>query len=280
MHTIRLLALLAALLLPLGARLAAQDETQASAPRPFALDINHRTVRGLESPCAAPKGKRKVAIVSHGFNGTSAFARDYFPLLNLMGYTVIAPDYPSGSVHSSSDNNTMNMSVLDQKNDLVAIARHCLADPGVDKHGILLFGESQGGLVSALAAAELGDSVHALVLFYPALCIPDNWRHSYPTLDDIPDTTRVWNVPIGRRFFSEIHDMEPFDLIGAYKGPVEIVHGDRDQVVIIDYSRRAATVYKDARVDVIAGAGHGFNPAQRVKAIEYLRAFLAAHRQK
>ena len=117
----------------------------------------------------------------------------------------------------------------------------------MDPDGIVLIGESQGGFVTALSSAEIPDQVKAVVLVYPALCIPDNWKERYPTEADIPDTTYLWNVPLGRRFFLEIRDLDIFKAIRKYKGPVLIVQGDQDPVVRMEDSERAVKTYKNAR---------------------------------
>ena len=61
----------------------------------------------------------------------------------------------------------------------------------VDKKRIVLIGESQGGLVSALAASELKKQVSNLVLIFPAFCIPDNWNERYPRVEDIPEVSEI-----------------------------------------------------------------------------------------
>ncbi|MCR5312312.1 MAG: alpha/beta hydrolase [Bacteroidaceae bacterium] len=207
--------------------------------------------------------KKKVAIVSHGFNGTHHFAKDYFQTLNSLGYLVYTFDFPCGSVNSKSDNNTMNMSVVDEKNDLKAIVRHFQSQSDIDKDNIVLIGESQGGFVSAMAAAELKSEISKLILIYPALCIPDNWNARYKNVEDIPDTTRLWNVPMGKRFFMELRDMKVYETITQYEGPVQIIHGSKDAVVPLSYSEEAMKRYKNAHLGVIPGAGHGFTPEQR-----------------
>ena len=97
----------------------------------------------------------------------------------------------------------------------------------------MLIGESQGGLVSALAASSKAKDISQLVLIYPALCIPDNWNERYPDVAAIPDTTRMWNVPLSRNFFMELRDMDPYRELPKYKKPVLIIHGDADPVVPI-----------------------------------------------
>ena len=232
--------------------------------------------RKIYGVLSVPEGvaKKKVAIISHGFNGTHHFGRDYFLTLNKQGYEVYTFDFPYGSVNSKSDNNTMNMSILDQKNDLKAIVRYFQAQPDVDKDSIILIGESQGGLVSALAAADLKDEVRRLILIYPALCIPDNWNKRYPKVCDIPDTTLLWKVPLGRRFFKEIRHLKPLKAITKYQGPVLIIHGSQDKVVPVDYSEQAMKNYRQAHLYILRGAGHGFTPKQRQESKAIIKEFL------
>lgn len=229
---------------------------------------------GVLSRPSYTEGKMPVAIIAHGFNGTHHFGRNYFDALNKLGYQVYTFDFACGSVNSRSDNNTMEMSILDEQSDLEAIVRYFKQQPDVDASRIVLIGESQGGLVSALTAASMPKDISRTILIFPALCIPDNWNARYPNLSDIPDTTRLWNVPMGRRFFTEIRDMDVFKRIGKYKRPVLIVQGDKDPVVSMKDSERAVKRYKDARLHVISGAGHGFKPHEFAESIEQIVQFL------
>ena len=234
-----------------------------------------RKIFGIES-APKTKGKKGVAIISHGFNGTHHFGRDYFDTLNGLGYTVYTFDFPCGGIHSSSDNNTMKMSVIDEKNDLKSIVRHYLQQPDTDKDRIVLIGESQGGFVSAIAASDLKDTVSNLVLVYPALCIPDDWNNRYKTEAEIPDTTNMWNVLLGRNFFMELRDFDVYSTICRYEGPVQIIHGSKDPIVPLSYSEKAMKLYKNAHIGVIPGAGHGFNPEQRAVSNRFVKEFLEA----
>ena len=215
--------------------------------------------------------KKPIAIIAHGFNGTYHYGRNYFDVMQKLGYQCYVFDFPCGSVNSRSDNNTLNMSILDEQSDLRAIVNYFHSK---GHQHIVLIGESQGGLVSALTAAQMKDKVSQLVLVFPALCIPQNWRARYPKLSDIPEATELWGVKMGRRFFEEIHDMNTFDIIGKYRGPVLIVQGDKDQVVLIEDSKRAQKLYKDARLHIISGAGHGFKPKEFQEEAEQLEKFL------
>lgn len=216
--------------------------------------------------------KNPIAIIAHGFNGSHEYGRNYFETLARLGYSCYTFDFPCGSVRSRSDNNTLNMSILDEVSDLRAIVKYFRSKG--HRH-IVLIGESQGGLVSALTAAELKKKVSQLMLVYPALCIPDNWREHYPQRENIKDVTELWGVKMGRRFFEEIHDMHPLDMIGKYRGPVLIVQGDADRVVSMDDSRRAQQLYRSGtQLHIIPGAGHGFKPQEFKQEMEQLESFL------
>ncbi len=234
-----------------------------------------RRIYGVLSKPAFTGQKQPVAIVSHGFNGTHQYGRTYFETLNSLGYQVYVFDFPCGSVHSQSDNNTLNMSAMDEKDDVKAIVKYFRQQPDVDPDGIVLIGESQGGFVTALASAEIPEQVRAVVLVYPALCIPDDWQKRYSTVADIPDTTYLWDVSIGRRYFLEIRNLDVFKRIKKYKGPVLIVQGDKDPVVRMEDAERAVRTYKNARLHVIPGAGHGFKPEEQALNLREIQAFLS-----
>lgn len=238
------------------------------------IENNGRSIYGVLSRPKDGNVKQPIVIISHGFNGTHDFGKNYFEALNNLGYQCFTFDFPCGSVKSRSNNDTMEMSILDQQSDLEAIVRYFKSQPDVDADNIVLHGESQGGLVSALAAANMHKDIRSLILVYPALCIPAQWNKRYPQLSDIPDTTMLWNVPMGRRFFKELRDIDVFKIIGDFKKPVLIIQGDADAIVSLEDSRRAQKIYKDARLHIIPGAGHGFKPHEFKQSLSQIERFL------
>ena len=251
------------------------DAKSENIAQPLWIENGSRRIYGELFTPQDGKKKHPVALIAHGFNGTHEYGRNYYDVMSRLGYKCFTFDFPCGSVRSRSDKNTMNMSILDEVNDLKALVNYFCAQPDVDPDGIVLIGESQGGLVSALTAAELKEKINRLVLVYPALCIPDNWRQRYPKKEDIQDVTELWGVKMGRRFFEEIHDMRPLDIIGQYRGPVLIIQGDADRVVSMEDSQRVLKLYADgARLHVIPGAGHGFKPQEFQQEVEQLETFL------
>lgn len=235
-----------------------------------------RRIYGVLSHPKSVKEKCPLVIIAHGFNGTHHFGKNYFKPINDMGYQCFSFDFPCGSINSRSDNNTMEMSIYDEVSDLKAIIRYFKRSKTVDASNIVVIGESQGGLVAALTAAAMPKEIKKLILIYPALCIPDNWNSRYPDVATIPDTTRLWNVPMGRRFFMEIRDLNVFDSIAKFKRPVLMIQGDADRIVSLEDSRRAVELYKNAHLHIIPKAGHGFKPHEFSESIEQIQRFLTS----
>lgn len=200
-----------------------------------------------------------LAVISHGFcSSYRATARDAERLAKA-GTRCYVYDFCGGSPDSASEGDFLDMSVLTEVDDLEAVIDGLLDQGLVGNRRLFLMGESQGGLVSALVAARRPDSVAGLVLIYPAFSIPDDARERFSSVGEIPETVEgLFGVTVGRRYYADILDLDPFAEIGAYEGPVLIAHGDADAVVPVAYSERAAEVYDDAELCVIEGAGHGF----------------------
>ncbi|MBR1989511.1 MAG: alpha/beta hydrolase, partial [Firmicutes bacterium] len=141
-----------------------------------------------------------------------------------------------------------------------------------------LMGCSQGGLVSALTAAKHPEMVSRLVLFYPALCIPDDARAGRMMLAkfdpaNIPERINCGPMKLGRCYAADVIGMNPFAEITPYCGPVLIVHGTKDRIVNPDYSVCEQEAYANASLRIIEGGGHGFRGKHDEEAIGHLREF-------
>jgi len=247
---------------------------QPSVEKELWIKHGEHPIYGILSAPDNGQKKHPIVIAAHGFNGTHHFGRSYFKMLNEMGYMCYTFDFPCGGIESRTDNNTVNMSVIDEQKALEDVVRYFKSRSDVDKKNIVLLGSSQGGLIAALTAASMQKDISKLILEFPAFCLQDNWNSRYPQLSDIPDTTRVWRVPIGRQFFLELRNMNPYKAVKAYRRPVLIIHGDADHVVPIDYSLRALKLYKDARLLEIPNAGHGFGVEDFQRSLACIQRFL------
>ena len=176
-----------------------------------------------------------------------------------------------------SDGATTDMSVLTEVQDLEAVIDHVQSLPYTGSE-LLLMGCSQGGFVSALVAAKHPGLVNKLVLFYPALCIPDDARAGkmmFAKFDpkNIPERINCGLMKLGRCYVADVIDMDPYEEIKGYHGPVLIVHGTMDSIVKLDYSRQAQRAYPNAKLHIIEGGAHGFSKKHDAIATAHLRRF-------
>lgn len=141
---------------------------------PFEIDSQGCKLRGfILRPQRA--GRLPAVIVSHGFGSCTRDTKKYARVFADEGFAAVCFDFcMSGSGKSSGS--SLGMSVLTEKTDLLNVLDYVKRLDFVDPDHITLAGCSQGGLVSALAAAEREAEVERLVLYYPALCIPDDAR--------------------------------------------------------------------------------------------------------
>ena len=72
-------------------------------------------------------------------------------------------------------------------------------------------------------------------------------------------STEALGLPLGPEYSMVAKDIDIYGKISSYSAPVCIIHGDRDPIVPISYSERAAETYDNAALTTIAGAGHGFD---------------------
>ena len=234
-------------------------------------------IRGTEY---RPEGENlPVAIVSHGFMAWQDTVRQYAKELARMGYCAYCFDFCGGSVmkKGKSDGETTDMSVLTEVQDLEAVIEYVQSLPYTGNE-LLLMGCSQGGFVSALVAAKHPELVDKLVLFYPALCIPDDARAGKMMLakfdpKNIPERLNCGPMKLGRCYVADVIEMDPIQEISPYRGPVLIVHGTKDSIVKLNYSRQAQRAYPNAKLHIIEGGAHGFGKKHDTIAIAHLRRF-------
>ena len=241
-----------------------------------------------------------VAVVSHEFMANRLFTMRYARLLSSLGYAAFCYDFSGGCVVGASQGRTTDMTVFTEMEDLKAVIAYAKAQPFADPDRLLLMGCSQGGLVTALTAAEPETRAEAIILFYPALSIPDDARRGSmmsARFDpaDIPETMRCGPMKLGREYAASVLDLDPFSTISAYRGDVLIVHGNADTLVDISYSRRAYDAYRAAAETALQageiqsmpriafhevdGAGHIFlRPNHDQDAVRAVTAFLADRR--
>ncbi len=198
-----------------------------------------------------------TVILSHGFNSIGDDMADIALTFAENGFLAYTFDYCGGSTRSHSDGKTTEMSIISEQNDLKAVIDMMSELDISDSRQIYLYGESQGGFVAALTAAEMPERIAAMILLYPAFCIPDQWLSKDPESMAEPFTF-MGDMLLSKKYYDDVPRYDVYDRVSWYNKPVMIYHGDSDEVVDISYSERSINAFPNAKLKVIKGAGHGF----------------------
>ena len=218
-----------------------------------------------------------LVLIAHGYNGSWQDWRLECQYFAERGIAAYAYDFCGGSVHSMSTGRTTDMTILTERDDVSAVFH---AFRQMNRFSpIFLMGGSQGGFATALAAEKIHDLAAGMIVYYPALCIPDNWKEKYPEGSEIPEYIDFWDMRLGRCYADAACRMDALEQIGGFGKPVLLIHGTEDLIVPISYSERAAARYPDAALKELPGEGHGFSwngGAEAVKlAYEFMQDCLA-----
>ena len=234
----------------------------------------HRIHGEFLTPEGVP-GPLPTVIVSHGLNSTGAWTKcsEGIPLAEA-GFAVYCFDFWGGSMKSASGGDMKDMTVFTEKDDLNAVIDHMKALDTVDSTRLFLLGESQGGFVSAVTAAGRPQDIRAMVLYYPAFCIPHDARARHSSIENVPETERFGPCVLGRAYNTSVWDYDVYSVIPGYRGPVLILHGDADKLVDISYGKCAAEVYENAEFVVMHREPHGFSLLGRKRAAKFSAEFL------
>ena len=195
------------------------------------------------------KEKYPLVILSHSAFLTNSSLKSYAYQFAKRGFLAYAFDFCGGSSSSKSDGDMKKMTIFTEVNDLKAVINDLKNRNNVDQNNILLFGTSQGGLVSSLVANDYNDIINKLILLYPAFNIPDQAKNYSST---------PFN-PFGDDFINTLINYDPFEHIDNFKKDVIIFHGTNDTTVDISYSIKASEIYSSCSLIKIDNAGHGFN---------------------
>ncbi len=254
--------------------------------RPFECQRDELTIRGKEFFPDNADRRLAPVIISHGFTADMTSTAKYGEFLAEQGYHAYTFDFCGGGWNTTSDGDFhKDMTPMTEVEDLVAVMKYVVKDKTIDPDQLVLMGLSQGGFVSALTAAEYNERVHALVMYYPALCIPDDARNGDmrgikfdPA--NIPDTIGEGKFQLSGEYARSVINMNVYEEIVLFDRPVLIIHGTGDDVVNYNYSKNAKRAYDKVRtpcmIDLLDGAGHGFQGEDDKRAMDLTAEFLHA----
>ena len=216
----------------------------------------------LQLPKLKAEEKCPMVILCHGFTGSMNNALFDAIGNNLLkeGIGVVRFDFNG---HGASEGDFVNMTVPNEIEDALAVIAFTRNLP--QTANISLLGHSQGGVVSAMTAGQLGkDAIKSVVLMAPAAVLRDDALRGN-TMGAMYDP---WHAPeyvtmpsghkLGRNFIQTAVTLPIYETAQKYEGPALILHGMDDRIVPYTYGERFHYVMKHSGIILIPGENHGF----------------------
>jgi len=215
-----------------------------------------------------------LVVLAHGHGGTRNEAGGYTSVaegLAVRGIASIRMDFPGCGESSEPFTQNYLSNMLD---DIQASRDFAIGQDNVDKNRVGLLGFSMGGrlvlLLSAIDSsykviatwAPAGDnSAASEVGFLGGQEAYDKMKAQAATEGFTPFTTS-WGQKeqLSLQWFTDIEESRPLDAIQSFKGPLLVLYGDLDDVVLPATAEaviEAATSSIEVVRHVVKGAGHG-----------------------
>lgn len=206
-------------------------------------------------------GKCPLAIVIHGFTGHME-ERHIIAVAKCMNAAGFATLRAEMFGHGQSDGKFEDHTLYKWVTNALAVIDYAKTLDFVSD--LYLCGHSQGGLLTMLVGGMRADDLKAIIPLSPAWMIPDGARQgsllgiSFDPLH-VPDLMESDGRRLNGNYIRVAQTIHVEDEIGRFRGPVLIVQGDRDEAVPLEYARRAAELYADAKLVIIPGDTHCFD---------------------
>lgn len=280
------LALVAMLALTLpGCALAEEEEIVITGPfeiEQTEVEFPSRDVT-LTGILTVPKGeseKYPMAILTHGFLGNTSDTDNLGEYLGKHGIAALQINLmgsgTSGGEYVNSDFNT-------QPEDILNALAYVKTLDVTDTNNLFLVGKSQGGFDSGLAALQCEDEINAICLWFPAFCIPDDFRAGKVMfqpfdVNDVPESVEMFpGYAVGKGMIEQAMAMNIEEIFPKFGKDVLIIHGEDDEIVNVSYVQKMAPLYPHATLTILPDGGHGFQGQNELDALAYTYAFIMNH---
>ena len=219
-------------------------------------------------------GRKPVLVYCHDLGGNYNEGKYICETVAKKGMVAYSFDFTGGSPESRSAGTLSEVSVRTEVADLKAVVVRLLKEDFTEKRSIYLVGKGLGGAVAGLVASELKKDIAGVVFISARFNIEEFSNETYPKVRNIPDTTFVNGVAVGKKFFTDARDIKIFRKMKRYDGPALVIHGTADTVVPIDFAEKANKVLSGCRLERIDGAGHELGSRYSSKVLRMTMDFL------
>jgi len=222
-------------------------------------------------------GPFPLVVISHGLGGSHLGTAPYARRLAEHGYAACVFDFCGGTAgNGKSSGKSTEMSVLTEMEDLLCVLSESEHWSFVDQSQIFLMGESQGGIVSLLTAAKNPAAFAGLIFLYTAFSLVKEAHRQFGSKEYVPREFSVFHgwIRLGKKYVTDIWDLDIETAMEAYSSPVLLLHGDKDDIIPVSDSKWADRIFTNSNYYEIHGAGHGFGGEYFEEAVSKIISFL------
>ncbi len=249
--------LVAALFVLMAAGAEAQTES-------VVIDGDHGKLQAVIHKPQLKSGERvPMVLLCHGFMGNKdgALENRIANLLSERGIASIRFDFNG---HGQSEGRFQDMTVPNEIVDAKKVIDYVSALPYVSS--VAISGHSQGGVVAAMTAGELGsDKIKAVVLLAPAAVLRDDairgstMGATYDPFNLGEYVELFRGLKLGAEYIRTAFTLPIYETSAKYEGPALIIHGTGDRVVPYTYGERFHQIWPKSKLQIIDRADHGFS---------------------
>ncbi len=181
--------------------------------------------------------------------------------------------------HGKSEGNFTEMTIPKEMDETMAVYEYVRAIPQVTK--IAICGHSQGGLIAALFAGQMGSGkIAAALLFAPAANLKydaimgSHFGQKYDPHNPPEKIKTLRDMDMGREYLVTAQSLPVYETAALYDGPAAIFHGTADDMVPMIYGVAFHLIWKDSELHLMDGDHHGFQrhaPECRALATSFLQ---------
>ncbi|TCT14909.1 hypothetical protein EDC18_10457 [Natranaerovirga pectinivora] len=226
---------------------------------------NNKTLRGVLHTPDIQNSKYPIVMIFHGFGGNKMGPHFLFVklsrLLEKYGIASIRFDF-GGS--GESDGEFIDMTLDSELEDARNVLDYVKSLEQIDPSKIGVLGFSMGGAIASLLAGENPNEIDRLTLWAPAGNIGEIVINNFigkGYSDFVKDGYYNYEgLKFGKNFVENVTSTDVFNLASPYTKKVLLIHGNADEVVSLEASKKYLKIYgSSSELIIIEDADHLFS---------------------
>ncbi len=233
----------------------------APAQHAFTVTGDHGALAGtLQTP--SDTTTYPLVLILHGFNANKEMPllTELADQLRARGVATLLFDFNG---HGQSEGEFVDMTIPNEWEDARRVYQYARQLPQVSS--IALAGHSQGAVVAAMLAGELGaEKIKALALLSPAPELKEDvakgnlFGVTFDPKNPPAFITLANGLRVGRAYLKTTQQIPVYEQAAKYTGPVLVLHSQDDQLVPYRYGKQMSAAFAQAHLETLRGFDHNF----------------------